>query len=71
MKKPSLEKGLSIFFILYFSLGIIFAFLYAIYYHWTPLSYFSPGFYNVVFTWPIQIPGFIKDIMYYGLSGKP
>jgi hypothetical protein len=55
----------------YITFGIVFAFVFALYYRWTPLSYFSPGFYNVVFTWPFQAGGLIKDLLYYGLSGKP
>ena len=64
-------KRITTFAIAYLLVGIIFALYYAYYYHWTALSYFSPPFYSVILTWPIQIPGLIKDIQYYGLSGKP
>jgi hypothetical protein len=66
-----MEKKLSILAIIYFLIGIVFAFYYAFYYHWSGLAYFSPGFYAVVFTWPYQALGFIKDITYYGALGKP
>ncbi len=65
-----MEKKVSIFVIVYFILGLLFAFGFALYYHWTPLSYFSPGFYVVILTWPYQAIGFVKDILYYGLAGK-
>lgn len=66
-----MSKKISVFFIIYFLLGILFAISFAIYYHWEILGYFSPGFYAVVFTWPYQAIGFVKDLMYYGLAGKP
>ncbi len=65
------EKTLSIFFILYFTFGIAIAFIYAIYNQWGFFSFFSPGFYDVVFKWPIKLFDLIKDISYYGLAGKP
>lgn len=65
-----MEKKLTIFAIIYFVIGIIFASLYALFYHWPPLSFFSPGFYVVALTWPIQLPGFISDFSYYGFTGK-
>jgi len=71
MKRLQIEKAVSIFFIIYFALGLIFAFAFALYYHWPPLSYFSPGFYMVIISWPYQAIGFAKDILYFGLAGKP
>ncbi|MBI2596453.1 hypothetical protein HYW46_07030 [Candidatus Daviesbacteria bacterium] len=66
-----MEKKLSLVFTLYFLFGIIFAFAFALYYRWPPLGYLSPGFYVVTFTWPYQAIGFTKDLLYYGLAGKP
>lgn len=66
-----MEKKLSIIAIVYFVIGLLFAVYYAIYYHWSALGYLSPGFYMVVFTWPYQAIGFVKDILYYGPLGKP
>lgn len=66
-----MEKKLSVIFTLYFLLGIIFAFAFAFYYKWPVLGYLSPGFYVVTFTWPYQAIGFVKDLLYYGLAGKP
>lgn len=66
-----MEKKVSVCFVLYFILGLIFAFLFALYYRWPALGYFSPGFYMVIFSWPYQAIGFIKDLLYYGLAGKP
>lgn len=66
-----MDKKISLFSILYFSFGLIFAFLFALYYHWEPTGYLSPGFYMVIFTWPYQAIGFIKDILYFGVAGKP
>lgn len=57
--------------ILYFMFGFIFAITFALYYHWPFLSFLSPGFYAVIFTWPLQTGGFIQDLLIYGLSGKP
>jgi hypothetical protein len=65
-----LEDRLSLFAILYFMAGIIFAIYYAWYYHWEFYGYFSPGFFMVVFTWPIQAIGFVNDILYYCPGGK-
>jgi hypothetical protein len=56
---------------IYFIIGLVFAFLFAIYYHWGPLAFFSPGFYFVTATWPYQAIGLVKDLLYYGLAGKP
>lgn len=66
-----IERKLSTFFILYFMLGLVFAFLFALYYRWPVIGYFSPGFFAVIFTWPFQAIGFVKDLLYYGLAGKP
>lgn len=68
MKK---EKLLSTIAIIYFMAGFIFAIAFASYYRWPFISFLSPGFYSVIFTWPLQIPGFIKDLLNYGLAGKP
>lgn len=65
-----MSKKLSTFAIIYFVTGLIFAIIYALFYHWPGLSFFSPGFYAVVLTWPIQLPGFVLDLQYYGLAGK-
>jgi hypothetical protein len=67
----SIEKSLSTLGIIYFIIGLVFAFCFAIYYKWETVGYFSPGFYMVIFTWPYQAIGFIKDLLYYGLAGKP
>ena len=64
------EKKLSSVGIVYFMIGILFALIYSLFYHWEFLSFFSPGFYAVVLTWPIQIPGFLLDLQTYGLTGK-
>ena len=75
MKLPfsnrSIEARLSTLGILYFVIGLIFAFAFAFYYRWPAVGYFSPGFYMVIFTWPFQVVGFVKDLLYYGLAGKP
>lgn len=66
------SKILSKIAIIYFLFGVIFAFYYAWYYHWSALSYFSPGFWFVIITWPIQIfGGFLYDILTFGWFGKP
>lgn len=65
------ESILSLAAILYFMFGVLFALCFAWYYKWPTVGYFSPGFYVVIFTWPFQTTGFIRDILYYGLSGKP
>jgi len=54
----------------YFMIGVIFAIFFAIYYKWHPLSFLSPNFFSVVFTWPFQAIGFIRDLLTYGLTGK-
>lgn len=56
--------------ILYFIIGLLFALFYAYFYHWGALSYFSPGFYMVLLTWPIQLPGLVGDFFQYGWAGK-
>jgi hypothetical protein len=66
----ALEKKLSIVAIFYFTIGLFFAVCYALFYHWTLFSFFSPGFYMVILTWPIQIPGFLADFQQYGWAGK-
>ena len=65
------EKRISFFSILYFIFGLLFAFAFAFYYKWPIVGYFSPGWFMVVFTWPYQAIGFIRDLLYYGLAGKP
>jgi hypothetical protein len=66
-----MEKKIGTFAVIYFIIGLAFAITFAWFYHWPALSYFSPGFYVVVLTWPIQIPGFIYDFQYFGFAGKP
>lgn len=66
-----MSKKLSYIAIVYFLAGVVFAFIYALYYHWPILSFFSPGFYMVILTWPFQVLGFLADIQQYGLTGKP
>ena len=56
--------------ILYIIIGLLFAIIYAIFYHWSAFTLFSPGFYIVAFSWPIQLPGFILDFQLYGVAGK-
>jgi len=65
------EKTLTNFVIGYFIVGLVFAILFAIYYKWEWFGYFSPGFFMVLITWPFQAWGFINDLLYYGLAGKP
>ncbi len=65
-----MEKKIISVAIAYFVIGLVFAIIYAIFYHWPPLSFFSPGFYAVLLTWPIQLLGFISDFQYYGFTGK-
>ncbi|MBI3486370.1 hypothetical protein HY025_05540 [Candidatus Daviesbacteria bacterium] len=66
-----IEKKIPIFASIYFVIGIIFAFAFAFFYHWSPFAYFSPGFYVVILTWPYQAIGFAPDFLQYGLAGKP
>lgn len=65
-----MEKRFATFAIIYFCFGIVFAIAFALFYHWEAFSFFSPGFYIVILTWPAQIPGFLKDFQFYGFSGK-
>ncbi len=67
----SKEKILSAIAISYFLAGFIIALLFALYYHWSYLSFLSPGFYSVILTWPYQAIGFLRDLTTYGLAGKP
>ncbi|MCL4367070.1 hypothetical protein M1563_02785 [Patescibacteria group bacterium] len=64
------ERYVAAFFISYFFIGLLFASLYALFYHWSAFSFFSPGFYMVLLTWPAQLPGFFADFQYYGFAGK-
>lgn len=66
-----MEKKVSLMAALYFMFGLIFALAFAFYYRWPAVGYFSPGFYVVIFSWPYQAIGFIRDILYFGLAGKP
>lgn len=68
MKKSSFFSTLAV---IYFMVGFVFAIAFAIYYHWPVLSFLSPGFYSVILTWPYQAIGFIRDLLTYGLTGKP
>lgn len=66
-----MEKKIQIILAVYLVAGLIFAFIFALFYRWGPLSFFSPGFYAVIFTWPYQAIGFVKDFLTFGLAGKP
>ncbi|MDD2823328.1 MAG: hypothetical protein PHQ59_04600 [Candidatus Daviesbacteria bacterium] len=66
-----MEKKITAIAIVYFVIGLIVAITFATFYHWPPLSYFSPNFYSVVLTWPFQLSGLISDFQYYGFAGKP
>lgn len=68
MKKSSLISTIGI---IYFMVGFVFAIAFAVYYRWPFLSFLSPGFYSVILTWPFQAIGFIRDLLNYGLAGKP
>ena len=68
MKKTSLISTIAV---AYFMIGFVVALLFALYYRWSYLSFLSPGFYSVILTWPIQVIGFILDLLRYGLAGKP
>ncbi|MDO8618710.1 MAG: hypothetical protein Q7R49_02060 [Candidatus Daviesbacteria bacterium] len=68
MKKEKIITNIAIG---YFLIGVVVAILFALYYKWTALSFFSPGFFAVVFSWPLQMPGFIGDFLSYGFAGKP
>jgi len=65
------DKLISTLAIVYFMIGFIFSVAFAIYYRWPFLSFLSPGFYSVILTWPFQALGFARDLMAYGLAGKP
>jgi hypothetical protein len=65
------EKLLSTIAIVYFMFGFVFAVAFAIYYKWPFLSFLSPGFYSVILSWPYQAIGLARDLLYYGLAGKP
>lgn len=65
-----MEKKIGALIVAYFVIGLIFAVVYALFYHWPPLSFFSPGFYVVLLSWPIQLPGFLSDFQFYGIAGK-
>ena len=67
MNKEKIVANLAIW---YFVIGLIFAISFAIYYKWTAFSYFSPGFYMVLLTWPIQLPGIFFDFQQFGWAGK-
>lgn len=67
----SKEKILSTIGIVYFIAGFVFTIAFAIYYRWPILSFLSPGFYSVILTWPFQAIGFVRDLLIYGLAGKP
>lgn len=68
MNKEKVITNVAIF---YFLIGLVVAIGFAFYYKWTLLSFFSPGFFAVVFSWPLQLPGFVGDFLTYGLAGKP
>lgn len=70
-KKLPIEKILTNIVILYFAVGLIFAILFALYYKWEWYGYFSPGFFAVLISWPFQAWGFVNDLIYFGLSGRP
>jgi hypothetical protein len=68
LSSKGLESRLSLIAIVYFMAGVIFAGFFAWYYHWPFVGYFSPGFYMVIFSWPYQAIGLIKDISFYGVT---
>lgn len=67
----SKEKIVTNLAIIYFVVGLLFATGFAVYYKWPALSFLSPGFFAVVFSWPLQAIGFVGDLLNYGLAGKP
>ncbi len=71
MRLKNREALISSIAIGYFMIGLLFAIAFAFYYRWPGLSFFSPGFYSVILTWPYQAIGFVKDLLAFGLSGKP
>lgn len=70
-KQLPIEKILTKLVMIYFAVGLIFAILFALYYRWEWFGYFSPGFFTVLISWPFQAWGFGKDLIYFGLAGKP
>lgn len=70
MKTAQIEKIVTTVATAYFFIGLFFGFFYALFYHWEVLSFFSPGFYTVVLSWPVQAPGLFNDLRYFGFSGK-
>lgn len=68
MTKSKLLSNIAIGYVMF---GFVFAIAFAIYYHWTPLAFLSPGFYFVILTWPYQAIGFVQDLFIYGFTGKP
>lgn len=71
IKTKTLEDKVSLFFTLYFMFGLLFGLMFAYYYRWEFYGYFSPNFFAVVFTWPYQAIGFLRDVFYYGTLTKP
>lgn len=71
MRLKNKEAFVSSIAIGYFMLGLLIAVSFAFYYRWPPLSFLSPGFYSVILTWPYQAIGFTKDLLTFGLAGKP
>jgi len=69
--KMSREKIITNIAIFYFIFGLFFSIAFAIYYKWPYLSFLSPGFMVVLISWPLQLPGFVGDLLVYGLAGKP
>ncbi|OGE29589.1 hypothetical protein A2867_00305 [Candidatus Daviesbacteria bacterium RIFCSPHIGHO2_01_FULL_40_11] len=67
----SKDKLISTITIVYFMIGFVFSVAFALYYRWPFLSFLSPGFYSVILTWPFQVIGFTRDLLTYGLAGKP
>ena len=67
----SKEKLISTAAVIYFMIGFTVAIAFAVYYRWPALSFLSPGFYSVILTWPLQSIGFARDLLTFGLAGKP
>lgn len=67
----SKDKIIGTFGIIYCIIGLIFATGFAIYYKWETLAFLSPGFYVVVLSWPLQVPGLVRDLLVFGFAGKP
>ena len=68
MKKSSIMSTIAI---AYFMIGFVIAIAFALYYRWSYLSFLSPSFYSVILTWPYQAIGFTRDLLTFGLAGKP